>query len=90
MCADNTLYCGYTNDVEKRLTKHNAGKGAKYTRTRLPVKLLFVNGYNTKSEAMKDEYAFKQLSREKKLELIKVIEKRERDLWIACNTPGHH
>jgi len=62
-CADGTYYTGWTTDVQKRLAVHNKGKGAKYTRGRLPVKLLWFDSFNSKSEAMKKEYAIKQLSK---------------------------
>ena len=68
-CADDTLYCGWTNDLEKRLEAHNSGKGAKYTRSRLPVELIYYEEFETKEEAMSREYHIKKLSREKKLEL---------------------
>lgn len=70
-CADKTLYTGYTNNLVKRLEKHNSGKGAKYTRGRRPCKLMYYEQYPTKSEAMSREYAIKQLSREQKLKLIR-------------------
>ena len=70
ICRDNTLYCGYSNDVEKRVRNHNGGRGAKYTKTRLPVKLVYVECFDTKSEAMKREYQIKQLTRKEKLRLI--------------------
>lgn len=70
LCSDNTLYTGYTNDLKKRVKTHNKGKGAKYTRTRLPVKLIYDESYETKSEALKREYYIKQLSRKRKLDLI--------------------
>lgn len=69
-CSDNSLYTGYTNDLEKRLIVHNSGKGAKYTRCRLPVEIVYFEQYETKSEAMKREYAIKQLTKEQKLKLI--------------------
>jgi len=65
-CADGTYYTGWTTDVQKRLAVHNKGKGAKYTRGRLPVKLLWFDSFNSKSEAMKKEYAIKQLSKDGK------------------------
>ena len=68
-CADETLYCGWTNDLEKRLEAHNSGKGAKYTRSRLPVELIYYEEFETKEEAMSREYHIKKLPREKKLEL---------------------
>ncbi|TJX13867.1 GIY-YIG nuclease family protein [Tissierella creatinini] len=69
-CIDDTLYTGYTIDMEKRIKAHNKGNGAKYTRGRLPVKLCFYEEYDTKSEAMRREYKIKHLSRKKKLDLI--------------------
>lgn len=69
-CADSTLYTGITNDIAARITKHNSGKGAKYTRNRTPVILKASWEYENKSEASKAEYVFKQLSRVEKLNLI--------------------
>ena len=71
LCADGTLYTGWTNDIEKRLAAHNAGRGAKYTRGRRPVTLLYSEECATKSEAMSREaaIAIKKLSREEKLML---------------------
>jgi putative endonuclease len=69
--VNTTLYCGYTNDLNKRIVMHNNGKGAKYTKTRLPVKLVYTECFDTKSEAMKREYQIKQLSRQQKLKLIR-------------------
>ena len=73
-CADGTLYCGWTNDLEKRVQAHNAGKGAKYTKTRRPVVLKYHEIFSTKREAMKREWALKQLSRKEKLQLIAASE----------------
>ena len=70
-CADSTLYTGWTNDLDKRIKAHNSGKGAKYTKTRRPVKLVYYEGFATKEEAMSREYRIKQLTREKKLELMR-------------------
>lgn len=69
-CADGTLYTGYSTDVQKRLDVHNAGKGAKYTRARLPVKLLYQEEYPDKSSAMSAEALFKQKTRQEKLAYI--------------------
>ena len=69
-CGDGTLYTGWTNDPARRLKAHNAGRGAKYTRSRLPVELVRLEEYNSKEEAMKREAALKKLSRKEKLELI--------------------
>lgn len=67
----NTLYCGYTDDVEKRFQEHLNGKGAKYTRAFKPVKIVYTKEFPTKSEALKEEYRIKhKLSREEKLKLI--------------------
>lgn len=69
-CADGSLYTGWTNDLEKRLQAHNAGTASKYTRTRRPVELAYFEEHETKEEAMSREWHIKQLSREKKMELI--------------------
>lgn len=69
-CSDGTLYCGWTNDIEKRLKAHNSGKGAKYTRSRLPVRLVYLEEYESSVEAQKREYRIKRLSRNEKLSLI--------------------
>lgn len=69
-CSDKSLYCGYTNDLESRIATHNDGKGAKYTKSRLPVKLVYHECLETKSEALKREAAIKKLTRQKKLKLI--------------------
>lgn len=68
-CADDTLYCGISNDLEKRLLTHNAGEGAKYTRGRTPVTLLYHECCADKSAALKRELQIKQLSRVQKLAL---------------------
>ena len=69
-CADSTLYTGWTNDLDKRIKAHNSGKGAKYTKTRRPVKLVYYEEHETKNEAMSREYAIKQLTRREKELLI--------------------
>jgi len=69
-CSDGTLYTGYTADLEKREATHNEGKGARYTRGRLPVKFVYHEVFETKSEAMKREYAIKQLTKKEKEGLI--------------------
>lgn len=69
-CGDGSLYTGWTNDLEKRLACHNAGKGGKYTASRLPVKMVYYETFETKQEAMRREYAIKQLSRKEKMSLI--------------------
>ena len=74
-CADGSLYCGWTNDLDKRIKDHNAGKGAKYTKTRLPVKLVYFEEFDTKEEAMSREWHITQRRREKKMELIAKMSK---------------
>ena len=69
-CTDGTLYTGWTDDLDKRLITHNAGKGGKYTRSRLPVKLVYFEAFPTKKEAMRREYEIKSLTRQDKLILI--------------------
>ena len=70
-CKDDSLYTGWTNDLKKRITSHNAGTGAKYTKARRPVELVYYEEFQTREEAMKREYAIKQLSRKEKEALIK-------------------
>lgn len=69
-CADDTIYSGYTNNLEKRVETHNEGKGAKYTKTRRPVKLVYFETFESKKDAMKREYQFKHLTRKQKEQLI--------------------
>ena len=69
-CADDSLYTGYTTDLKRRLATHNAGKGAKYTRARLPVQLLYSEGFPDKASAMRAESHFKKKSRSAKLAYI--------------------
>lgn len=69
-CGDGSLYTGYTTDIEKRLKTHNAGKGAKYTRARLPVKLLYQEEFADKPSAMSAEAHFKKKKRAAKLAYI--------------------
>ena len=69
-CADSSLYCGWTNDIDRRVVAHNSGKGAKYTRSRLPVRLVYMEEFATKEEALSREWAIKKLTREDKLSLI--------------------
>ena len=70
-CADGTLYVGYTTDVERRLRAHNAGRGARYTRGRRPVKLAYLEELSTEGAARKREIALRRLRRTQKLDLIK-------------------
>lgn len=69
-CADGSLYTGYTNDLEKRLAAHNEGKASKYTRSKLPVSLVYLEACENKSAALRREAAIKKLPRTKKLALL--------------------
>lgn len=69
-CSDGTLYCGWTNDPQKRLAAHNAGTASKYTRSRLPVEMVYLEESETKQEAMRREYRIKHMEREEKEALI--------------------
>ncbi|MBR1391182.1 MAG: GIY-YIG nuclease family protein [Lachnospiraceae bacterium] len=69
-CRDGSLYTGWTNCIEKRIQQHNAGMGAKYTRARRPVELVYLEKAETKQEAMSREYHYKRLSREEKEQLL--------------------
>lgn len=71
-CADDTLYCGITNDMEKRLAAHNAGEGAKYTRGRIPVSVVYCERCADKSAALKREIRIKRMSRSAKQLLVQV------------------
>ena len=76
-CADGTLYCGWTNHLQERVAAHNAGKGARYTKSRRPVVLKYYETFSTKQEAMRREWAVKQLSRKEKLALIGQFQKQQ-------------
>lgn len=69
-CKDGSLYTGWTNNLEKRIEAHNSGKGAKYTKGRRPVTLVYSESLTTKEEALKREYAIKQLKKSEKLSLL--------------------
>ena len=70
-CSDNSLYAGWTSDLEKRLDKHNAGKGARYTRGRGPVVLAWCKAFDTQGEAMAEEARLKKLSKPEKERLVR-------------------
>lgn len=72
-CSDNSLYCGWTNDLKKRLLAHNSGKGAKFTRSRLPVELVYFEAFDTQEEAMSREWHLKRLTHSEKEALIKAF-----------------
>ncbi|MBR1659849.1 MAG: GIY-YIG nuclease family protein [Oscillospiraceae bacterium] len=76
-CGDGSLYTGWTNDLEKRFRAHAAGRGAKYTRSHLPVTLVWWEAHAEPGEAMRREWAIKHLSRAEKLKLVKEGERRE-------------
>lgn len=76
-CRDGSLYTGYTTDVIRRTKEHNKGKGAKYTRSRRPVELVYYEEYDRKTDAMAREYDLKQLTREDKLKLVKEFHRGE-------------
>ena len=70
-CADSTLYCGWTTDLKARIRTHNEGQGAKYTKSRRPVKLVYYETFEDKHEALSREWHIKRMSREEKVLLIK-------------------
>ena len=70
VCSDASLYTGYTDDLVDRIRMHNSGKGARYTRSRLPVRLVYWEKYPSKQQAMQREYAIKQWQRSQKLQLL--------------------
>jgi len=74
-CKDHTLYTGYTNDLQHRLALHESGKGAKYTRGRGPFEVVYQEKFQTKGEALKREYAIKQLTKQEKEKLIQAYQK---------------
>ena len=76
LCSDGTYYCGWTNDLEKRINAHNNGTASKYTRVRRPVRLVYYESFETKQEAMSREYHIKQLKRKEKESLIKQFENK--------------
>ena len=69
-CKDKSFYTGITNDLERRLRAHNSGKGAKYTKARLPVRLIYIESHKTKEDSLKREIEIKKLKRSEKLDLI--------------------
>lgn len=76
-CGDNTIYTGYTNDLEKRLAMHESGKGAKYTRGRGPLELVYLEEFPDKVSAMRQEYQIKKLTRAKKEQIIEAFKERK-------------
>ena len=84
-CKDGSLYTGWTNDLEQRVAAHNTGKGAKYTKARRPVELVYFEEFETKEQAMKREYAIKQMARKDKLELVRRKEKADEQTSILSH-----
>lgn len=80
LCADGSLYTGWTNDPAKRLRAHNAGTGSRYTRSRRPVRMVYVEECASKQEAMSREWRIKHLSRQQKLGLIETYERNHVNL----------
>ncbi|MBR6398168.1 MAG: GIY-YIG nuclease family protein [Lachnospiraceae bacterium] len=76
-CSDGTLYTGWTNNLEKRMEAHNSGRGAKYTKSRRPVELVYFEEFTEKSDAMSREARLKQLGRAEKLKLIAMSAKED-------------
>ena len=72
-CSDNTLYCGWTTDLTARLSAHNSGRGAKYTRSRRPVELVYWEEYEDRRQALSREWHLKRLSRAEKLTLVETV-----------------
>ena len=70
LTENNTYYCGYTDDVEKRFQQHCEGKGAKYTRANKPIKIVYTKEFDNKSDALKEEFRIKHLTKEEKIKLI--------------------
>ena len=88
-CSDNSFYTGYTTDPERRTKVHNSGKGAKYTRPRRPVELIYTEEFDDKREAQRREYAIKQLARTEKVELIKGVQSvYEKEAMRFCGSDG--
>lgn len=76
-CSDGSYYTGWTNDLSKRLLSHNSGKGAKYTKSRLPVELIYFEKCADKSAALKREHAIKQLTHKEKEKLIALKDRKD-------------
>ena len=77
-CNDGSLYTGWTKDLGRRVETHNLGKGARYTRSRRPVRLVYYEEYDSEEEARKREYAIKRLNRKEKMDLIEHLQKGKR------------
>ncbi len=84
-CSDGTFYTGWTTDITRRLKTHNAGRGAKYTKTRRPVELVYLEEHETRADAMKREIQIKKMDRKRKMTLI---EKWRPGILISENPPA--
>lgn len=89
-CGDGSLYTGWTNNLERRLKAHNEGKGAKYTKTRRPLRLKYYEIFPTKEEAMSREYAIKRMTRKQKEELCRKERVRQTVPDKENGTPQDH
>jgi len=89
-CSDNSLYCGITNDLEQRLRAHQAGKGAKYTRGRLPVKIVYTEEVCSKSVALKRELMIKSLSKKEKEFMVSQSTTIKKSKVKTCHECGNH
>ena len=78
-CADGSLYCGWTTDLEARVKTHNRGRGAKFTRSRLPAELVWSETYEDRHEALSREWHIKRKSRAEKEKMIDAIDSRRED-----------
>ena len=87
-CSDGTYYTGWTNDLEKRIQNHNEGKGAKYTKARRPVTLVYYEKFEQKEAAMRREWEIKQLTRQEKEQMC--IRDRLRDILDDTNVTDEH
>ena len=85
-CADGTLYCGWTTDLEARLATHNSGKGAKYTRSRRPVELVYSEAYEDRHDALSREWHIKRMTRGEKLALARADRAMESVKKKECST----
>lgn len=85
-CSDHSFYCGWTNDLDKRVMAHNSGNGAKYTKSRRPVALVYYETYETKEAAMKREAAIKRMSRREKERLISGGPESDGGLKLDCGS----
>lgn len=88
-CRDGSLYAGWTNDLEARVKAHNAGEGAKYTRSRRPVELVYYEEFETREEAMSREWHLKRLSRREKLALISQNRNQKEENHVIIDVDTH-